>query len=247
MAPSGPEVRPRREPALAADAAKAAPGRRRAAAMHPSCFPRQPQGERRVRGAGLYPHASLLNHDCLPNVVRFDRFDAPAAGPPGSNAAMEFRSLHDLPPGERVRAHARARAWCWEGTQEEGGCAPAQLAGGGEGAPAHAPPPLPASTLLCPRGGADAELLPPGMELPRPPGALRRAVRLRVLLRAMQGAALRAAASLAQTAATWLLRSLAGRCLCLRAPLARSFSCSCHAGGGDLASQQRRRGQHGGR
>lgn len=28
------------------------------------------QGERRVRGGGIYPTASLLNHECLPNVVR---------------------------------------------------------------------------------------------------------------------------------------------------------------------------------
>lgn len=28
------------------------------------------QGERRVRGGGIYPTAALLNHECLPNVAR---------------------------------------------------------------------------------------------------------------------------------------------------------------------------------
>ena len=28
------------------------------------------QGERRVRGGGIYLTAALLNHECLPNVAR---------------------------------------------------------------------------------------------------------------------------------------------------------------------------------
>ena len=35
------------------------------------------QGERRIRGTAIYPQASLLNHECLPNVARFDDFDSP--------------------------------------------------------------------------------------------------------------------------------------------------------------------------
>jgi hypothetical protein len=50
------------------------------------------QGERQVRGSGIYAFASLLNHDCLPNVARFDAFDAlaPTAGVPGSTE-ISFR------------------------------------------------------------------------------------------------------------------------------------------------------------
>lgn len=59
------------------------------------------QGERRIRGTALYARAALINHECLPNVARFDRFDGPAppGAPPGANTAAEFRALHDLPAG----------------------------------------------------------------------------------------------------------------------------------------------------
>ena len=85
------------------------------------------RGERRLRGTGLYPAAALLNHECLPNVARFDAFDAPpgasvagagtagAAGArdpthpeptgeafPGENARLSFRALHALPAGEEL-------------------------------------------------------------------------------------------------------------------------------------------------
>jgi hypothetical protein len=29
-----------------------------------------PDGERRTRGAGIYPLAALVNHDCMPNMAR---------------------------------------------------------------------------------------------------------------------------------------------------------------------------------
>ena len=29
-----------------------------------------PPGERRLRGAGIYPRAAMLNHDCMPNLAR---------------------------------------------------------------------------------------------------------------------------------------------------------------------------------
>ena len=29
-----------------------------------------------ARGYGLYPQAAMLNHDCMPNVCRFDDFDS---------------------------------------------------------------------------------------------------------------------------------------------------------------------------
>ena len=67
----------------------------------PACPPNHPQGERRIRGTGLYSQASLINHECLPSVARFDRFDAPPApgAPPGANTAVEFRAMHDIPAG----------------------------------------------------------------------------------------------------------------------------------------------------
>lgn len=87
------------------------------------------QGERRIRGTGIYPAASLLNHECLPNVARVDNFDAAGVVPPhntvvrtmsfccsailqGTFTALHvranvcvwlqiaFRALHDLPAGE---------------------------------------------------------------------------------------------------------------------------------------------------
>ncbi len=33
------------------------------------------QGERRLRGIAIYPIASSINHECLPNVARVDDFD----------------------------------------------------------------------------------------------------------------------------------------------------------------------------
>ena len=33
------------------------------------------QGERRIRGTAIYPIASSINHECLPNVARVDDFD----------------------------------------------------------------------------------------------------------------------------------------------------------------------------
>ena len=83
-----------------------------------------PQGERQIRGTGLYAAASMVNHECLPNVARFDHFDAPPPPPSsatptagdasssaaaaaaseaaGANTAVHLRALHDLPPGEEV-------------------------------------------------------------------------------------------------------------------------------------------------
>ncbi len=44
------------------------------------------QGERRIRGTAIYPHASLINHECLPNVARTDNFDAPDVQAPNNTA-----------------------------------------------------------------------------------------------------------------------------------------------------------------
>lgn len=60
------------------------------------------QGERRLRGSGIYPLASLLNHDCLPNLARFDDFEGKASREQPGNTAIAFRALHDIPKGEEL-------------------------------------------------------------------------------------------------------------------------------------------------
>ncbi|GLC36920.1 hypothetical protein PLESTM_000518500 [Pleodorina starrii] len=57
-------------------------------------------GERRLRGSALYAQASLINHECLPNVARFDFFDA--LRPDAGSTHVTFRALHDLPPGTEL-------------------------------------------------------------------------------------------------------------------------------------------------
>ena len=51
--------------------------------------------ERVLRGSAMYVRASLINHECNPNVARFDAFDA--GGPASTH--VTFRAMHDLPPG----------------------------------------------------------------------------------------------------------------------------------------------------
>lgn len=67
------------------------------------------QGERRIRGTAIYSQASLINHECLPSLARFDCFDGtPVAGAgataatAGAHTAVEFRALHDVPAGEEL-------------------------------------------------------------------------------------------------------------------------------------------------
>ncbi|KAG2495194.1 hypothetical protein HYH03_006800 [Edaphochlamys debaryana] len=82
-------------------------------------------GERRLRGSAIYAQASLINHECLPNVARYDFFDdpshrnpAPASASASTSGApaiavaptagglasthVVFRALHDLPPGTEL-------------------------------------------------------------------------------------------------------------------------------------------------
>ncbi|KAL4420349.1 hypothetical protein ABPG77_006156 [Micractinium sp. CCAP 211/92] len=78
--------------------------RRDAANGYGIMAPSAPDGERRIRGTGLYALPSLINHECLPNVARFDRFDRPPGEDPApaANAAVEFRALHDIPQEEEI-------------------------------------------------------------------------------------------------------------------------------------------------
>ncbi|CAM8942558.1 unnamed protein product [Rhodiola kirilowii] len=56
-------------------------------------------GERSVRGYGLYPKASFFNHDCLPNVCRFDYLDN---GCGVGNTDIVIRVIHDVPRGREL-------------------------------------------------------------------------------------------------------------------------------------------------
>lgn len=60
--------------------------------------PSTAEGERRVRGSGIYPLASCLNHECLPNAARMDMFDSDAP----DRTTISIRMLHNLPAGEEV-------------------------------------------------------------------------------------------------------------------------------------------------
>lgn len=59
------------------------------------------EGGRVLRGSALYAQASLINHECNPNIARFDAFDQQG---PGSTHVC-FRAMHDLPPGEESCMH----------------------------------------------------------------------------------------------------------------------------------------------
>ncbi|CAI0462456.1 unnamed protein product [Linum tenue] len=56
------------------------------------------RGERSVRAYGIYPRASLFNHDCLPNACRFDYVDSES----GSNTDIIIRMIHDVPQGREI-------------------------------------------------------------------------------------------------------------------------------------------------
>lgn len=66
--------------------------------------PSGPSGERNIRGSGFYATAAQLNHDCMPNVARFDFFDNNNNNnnTKYSNVCIQFRALHDLPKGEEL-------------------------------------------------------------------------------------------------------------------------------------------------
>lgn len=82
--------------------------------------PSGPQGERQIRGSGLYPTASLVNHDCLPNLARFDNFDSSsaAASLPGSNTSIQLRALHAIPQGEELTQSYFPLVWGYRERQE---------------------------------------------------------------------------------------------------------------------------------
>lgn len=73
-------------------------------------------GERRLRGGGIYPGCSLINHECIPNVVRFDAFDALLGH---DNSCVQMRALHDLPAGTEVVQSYFPLNWEYPERQEQ--------------------------------------------------------------------------------------------------------------------------------
>ena len=65
------------------------------------------QGERRIRGTGVYHMSSLLNHDCMPNVARYDDFDSTIE----ENTIVEFRALHDIPADTQITQSYFPLSW----------------------------------------------------------------------------------------------------------------------------------------
>ncbi|KAM6589751.1 hypothetical protein CsatA_012356 [Cannabis sativa] len=59
--------------------------------------------QRSVRAYGIYPKASLFNHDCLPNACRFDYVDSASPFDNNSNNTdIIVRMIHDVPQGREV-------------------------------------------------------------------------------------------------------------------------------------------------
>ncbi|XP_057723666.1 histone-lysine N-methyltransferase ASHR2-like [Arachis stenosperma] len=58
-------------------------------------------GERSIRIYGIYPYASFFNHDCLPNICRFDYVDSnPLDG--SNNTDIIVRMIHDVPQDREI-------------------------------------------------------------------------------------------------------------------------------------------------
>lgn len=68
-----------------------------------------------MRGTGLYPTASRINNDCLPNLGRLDNFDS---APPGQNTAITLRALHAIPAGEELTCSYFPLTWSYEERKE---------------------------------------------------------------------------------------------------------------------------------
>ncbi|GAX82783.1 hypothetical protein CEUSTIGMA_g10209.t1 [Chlamydomonas eustigma] len=69
-------------------------------------------GERRIKGSGLYQKCALINHECNPNTARCDVFD-------GTSVRMTLRAMHDLPPGSEVTISYCPLSWSYEERQQQ--------------------------------------------------------------------------------------------------------------------------------
>uniref|UniRef100_A0A0E0LSB0 SET domain-containing protein n=1 Tax=Oryza punctata TaxID=4537 RepID=A0A0E0LSB0_ORYPU len=73
-----------------------------------------PQALRKARAYAVYPRASLLNHDCLPNACHFDYADRPGPG----NTDIVVRALHDITEGREVCLSYFAANWQYKDRQQ---------------------------------------------------------------------------------------------------------------------------------
>ncbi|CAN0929433.1 Histone-lysine N-methyltransferase ASHR2 [Linum grandiflorum] len=62
--------------------------------------PLDSSSERSVRAYGIYPRASMFNHDCLPNACRFDYADTDQNS--DTNTDIIVRMIHDVPQGREI-------------------------------------------------------------------------------------------------------------------------------------------------
>uniref|UniRef100_I1QGI1 SET domain-containing protein n=1 Tax=Oryza glaberrima TaxID=4538 RepID=I1QGI1_ORYGL len=76
--------------------------------------PEVPQPLRKARAYAVYPRASLLNHDCLPNACHFDYADRPGPG----NTDIVVRALHDITEGREVCLSYFAANWQYKDRQQ---------------------------------------------------------------------------------------------------------------------------------
>ena len=72
-----------------------------------------------LRGSGVYALASMINHECNPNVCRFDP-GFPAASPSVHPARLSFRAMHDLPAGSEITQSYCPLDWTFE--ERQGQC-----------------------------------------------------------------------------------------------------------------------------
>uniref|UniRef100_J3MR71 SET domain-containing protein n=2 Tax=Oryza brachyantha TaxID=4533 RepID=J3MR71_ORYBR len=77
--------------------------------------PEVPQELRKARAYAVYPRASLLNHDCLPNACHFDYTDRPGPG----NTGIVVRALHDITEGREVCISYFAANWQYKDRQRK--------------------------------------------------------------------------------------------------------------------------------
>ncbi|CAG9461212.1 unnamed protein product [Pedinophyceae sp. YPF-701] len=63
--------------------------------------------ERDVRAGCIYPIASLVNHDCMPNAARVDNFD-------NGDTRIALVALHDIQQGQEICQSYVPLNWAWD-------------------------------------------------------------------------------------------------------------------------------------
>lgn len=73
-----------------------------------------------VKGFGIYPYLSLINHSCLPNCIRWDVVDSPCDSDvtPQQRRGIHFRALNTLPAGAELLHSYLPVCWSLDERQE---------------------------------------------------------------------------------------------------------------------------------